>query len=443
MTRPRVLVLLFIVYLVAIRFQSGVSSQAPPPKRPPEELLRLSLAAEKPGLAEPFKGITTNGQLEPGCSPSARPASRPSRSARRPRRSSPASRQTQRAKTMFAVDDPRVAQVDEPELLRAPGRQLPRDDAGAARGAPSACCAPSLSARGLKQTRDIMRLNETLGELTDNNFDEYGEWRYHITVMGTPSATEPWGWQFDGHHAIINYFVLGDQVVMTPFFAGSEPVIAPSGKYKGTAVLQDEQNRGLALINALDRRAAQEGDPQVLEDRQRQPDRSVEGQRRPRLRRHPRARSSPTAQRQQLLDLIALYVDNMDDGHARVKMDEVRSHLDRTWFAWIGGTDAGSVFYYRIHSPVILIEFDHQQPVGLRHLMDPSVPNRAAHPRRGPHAERQRLRQGPAAAALPAASASGAVTAHMTDPVGLESATVRVGPYDDRWSGLFDAAAGI
>ena len=65
--------------------------------------------------------------------------------------------------------------------------------------------------------------------------------------MGTPSATEPWGWQLDGHHAIINYFVLGDQVVMTPFFAGSEPVIAPSGKYKGTSVLQDEQNRGLAF----------------------------------------------------------------------------------------------------------------------------------------------------------------------------------------------------
>ena len=66
MTRPRVLVLLFIVYLVAIRFQSGASSQAPPPKRPPAELLRLSLAAETPGLAEPFKGITANGQVEPG-----------------------------------------------------------------------------------------------------------------------------------------------------------------------------------------------------------------------------------------------------------------------------------------------------------------------------------------------------------------------------------------
>ena len=52
--------------------------------------------------------------------------------------------------------------------------------------------------------------------------------------MGEPSANEPWGWQLDGHHAIINYFVLGDQVVMTPLFCGSEPVIATSGKYKGT-----------------------------------------------------------------------------------------------------------------------------------------------------------------------------------------------------------------
>jgi hypothetical protein len=44
----------------------------------------------------------------------------------------------------------------------------------------------------------------------------------------------------------------------------------------------------------------------------------------------------PEAQRTQLTSLIALYVDNMDDGHARVKMEEVRAHLDNTWFAWIG-----------------------------------------------------------------------------------------------------------
>lgn len=75
--------------------------------------------------------------------------------------------------------------------------------------------------------------------------------------MGKPSATEPWGWQFDGHHMIINYLVLGDQVVMTPFFAGSEPVIAAAGRFKGTSVLQQEQDQGLAFANTLD--AAQRG----------------------------------------------------------------------------------------------------------------------------------------------------------------------------------------
>ena len=78
-----------------------------------------------------------------------------------------------------------------------------------------------------------------------------GEWLYFITIMGTPSRTEPWGWQFSGHHAIVNFFVLGDQVVMTPLFLGSEPVRAPSGKYQGVVVLQQEQKDGLEMVRAL------------------------------------------------------------------------------------------------------------------------------------------------------------------------------------------------
>jgi len=38
---------------------------------------------------------------------------------------------------------------------------------------------------------------------------------------------------------------------MTPHFAGSEPVNATSGKYKGTAILEEEQAQGLKLIQAL------------------------------------------------------------------------------------------------------------------------------------------------------------------------------------------------
>src|SRR6476660_6396785 len=89
-----------------------------------------------------------------------------------------------------------------------------------------------------------------------------------------------------------------------------------------------------------------------------------------------RATALTDPQRQQLLALIALYVGNMDDGHARVKMEDVRKYLDRTWFAWIGGMEPDSVFYYRIHSPVILIEFDHQLPANLKHLAaNPTAPN--------------------------------------------------------------------
>ena len=44
----------FLVLTLLGLFALAVFAQQPSPKRPPEELLRLSLAAEKPGLAEPY-----------------------------------------------------------------------------------------------------------------------------------------------------------------------------------------------------------------------------------------------------------------------------------------------------------------------------------------------------------------------------------------------------
>ena len=69
------------------------------------------------------------------------------------------------------------------------------------------------------------------------------------------------------------------------------------------------------------------------------------------------------SQKKQLLELVKLYVGNMSQGHAKVKMEEVEKHLDATWFAWVGDAKDDSVFYYRVHSPVILIEFDHERGV--------------------------------------------------------------------------------
>jgi len=374
MSRLTLLALLLVLFVVGQVFQSTALSQSPaaPPRRPPAELLRLSIASETPGLAVPFTGITRRGQIEPGLFPirSTGVSTKAVRDAAD--RFLAGLTEPQRIKTLYAVDDAEwrkwmnqsfyVRQGVSFLEMTAPQREL-------AFGLLRA----SLSAKGMTLTRDVMRLNETLGELTDGNFDEYGEWQYNVTMMGRPSDTEPWGWQLDGHHAVVNYFVLGDQVVVTPFFVGSEPVIARSGKYRGTSILQEEQAQGLALVNALDdaRRAkavlaaSKTGDQNLTEAWKDNVVLDYAGV---------RANELSDAQRQQLLGLIGLYVGNMDDGHARVKMSEVRAHLDQTYFAWIGKTAPGSVFYYRIHSPVILIEFDHQRPVGLRHLIDPTVP---------------------------------------------------------------------
>ena len=107
-----------------------------------------------------------------------------------------------------------------------------------------------LGARAYETARNAMRLNEHLAELTGLP-DEFGEFFYWISIFGTPSAAAPWGFQIDGHHCNINCFVLGDQVVLTPMLLGSEPVLAESGKYKGTTVLREEEAQGLAFMSAL------------------------------------------------------------------------------------------------------------------------------------------------------------------------------------------------
>jgi hypothetical protein len=280
----------------------------------------------------------------------------------------------QRARTTFKVDDIEWRKWANQDIYLRQGVSF-LDMTEAQREKAFDLIRAGLSAKGFTQTRDIMRLNYTLGELNENNFDRYGEWRYYITVMGEPSATEPWGWQFDGHHAVVNYFVLGDQVVMTPLFAGSEPVIARSGKYAGTVVLQEEQKRGLAMLGALNdaqrkqaivsvSKAGNNNIGEAFKDNQVLDYAGIP------------ATALTQAQRGRLVDLVGLFVSNMKEDQARVRMDEVRRHLDRTYFSWIGNTQAGKVFYYRIHSPVILIEFDHQVPVGLRHLSQtPTLPN--------------------------------------------------------------------
>jgi len=226
----------------------------------------------------------------------------------------------------------------------------------------------SLSAKGLQLSKDIMKTDQTLKELNNGN-EAYDEELYFFTIMGEPSSTEPWGWQLDGHHLVINYFVLGDQVVMSPVFMGGEPIITTSGKYKGNTLFQDEQNIGLAFMQSLS--AEQQAKASTSKDKTR--NNNVAEANKDNLNldyQGIQGKDMSDQQKEELLNLVDQYVNNIREGHQQVKMEEVTLHIDDTWFSWTGETTEDAVFYYRIHSPVVLIEFDHQGIVGVPNAGD-------------------------------------------------------------------------
>ena len=221
----------------------------------------------------------------------------------------------------------------------------------------------SLSLKGLKLSKDIMKTDQTLREY-NNDDPAYDEELYYFTILGEPSETEPWGWQIDGHHLVINYFLLGDLVVMSPVFMGGEPIITTTGKYKGNTLFQDEQNLGLAFMQTLNK---EQQDKATLNPNKDHNDLKASASKdNISLNYSGIAYSELTGEQQEaLIHLAEQYINNLKEGHSQVKMEEIKSHLDDTWFAWVGNITADAVFYYRIHSPVVLIEFDHQGLVGM------------------------------------------------------------------------------
>jgi hypothetical protein len=322
-------------------------------------------------LAEAFKGVTTNGTIVPGLFPirATGVTTGPVRDAAV--KFLAALTDEQRKSTTYAIDDEEWRKWNNVHRYARQGVSF-KEMSAPQRELAFGLMRAGLSAKGFQKSRDVMRLNGYVAELVKNP-DEYGEFLYHLTVMGTPSDKQPWGWQLDGHHLIINYFVLGDQVVMTPTFMGSEPVSATTGQYAGTTVLQDEQDKGLAFMQSL---SADQQKQATL-----QPAKTGNNALSQAFRDNLtldyaglRAKDLTAPQRERLVALIQEYIGNVDAGHARIKIDEVRKHLDDTWFAWIGASGKDDVFYYRIHSPVVLIEFDHQLPVALG---GPRVPGKA------------------------------------------------------------------
>ena len=317
----------------------------------------------------PFTGVTTDGRVVPGLF-SLRPSGAPTAEMMSAVSALLASLSpAQRASMRFPIESDLWRGWQNTELyVEDYGLRL--DETGdRVREAVMDVLRVSLSARGYETARDVMRLNQFLGDLVGGPA-VLGEWSYTFRVFGEPSMSEPWGWQLFGHHLTLSCFVLGRQMVLTPAFLGAEPTDADVGPFSGINLFEDEERAGLALMRSLS--AAQQRQAIVAH--------SMVGGDLPPGRRHfadnlhlggahqdnriipyegLQGLALSAAQRRALLDLIALYIAPLPAGPQAARMEEIERHLADTHFCWIGGHEEPSPFYYRIQSPVVMIEFDH------------------------------------------------------------------------------------
>jgi hypothetical protein len=328
----------------------------------PTEFQRQFRANAEAALAEEFKGITAGGTIEPGlfALQETGVSTRPIQDAAEAFLASLDAEQQRTAR--FSLDDDAWRRwCNLHTFVMRHGVLLETLSAAQVERAFGLLRA-SFSERGFESARSVMKLNETIGEITGLP-EEFGEWLYWLSIFGTPSADEPWGWQIDGHHLNVNCLLVKDQLVMTPMFMGSEPVYADVGKHAGTRVFEAEESGGLALMRALTPEQREQAllGPTVPREVFTTAFRDNFELRYEGL----RFADLSSAQQRQALELVETYVGRMRPGHAAIKRDEVKRHLADTHFAWLGGYDDESVFYYRVHSPVILIEFDHLPGIAL------------------------------------------------------------------------------
>jgi hypothetical protein len=249
------------------------------------------------------------------------------------------------------------------------------EEPAATRAAVLAVLRASLSDAGYARARDLMRINHFLGELVRAP-RVMNEFSYNFNLFGTPSRDAPWGWTFYGHHLCMACLALGGQMVLAPVFMGAEPNCIDAGPHAGVSAFTDEERLGLALMRSLapaQRSRAQlyraKRDPAMSPGRVAlgdelhlagafQDNRVIPYEGVP-------ASSIGAASRRALLELVACHLALLPHGPHAARMREIERHLDDTHFCWIGGDDDESAFYYRVQSPVLIVELDHHAGVFL------------------------------------------------------------------------------
>ncbi|WP_405475999.1 DUF3500 domain-containing protein [Paenarthrobacter ilicis] len=275
----------------------------------------------------------------------------------------------------YAVDAHEWQSWANPEFMQHDtGLRLDECD-GPVRDAALAVVEASLSPEGYALTRNLMRINGFLGDLVDLPL-LMNEYSYNFALYGTPSETEPWGWQLFGHHVALNCLVVGSQMVISPVFLGAEPDTIDDGPFQGLKVFKERIQWARELMSALTAELRDEAtvyqemqDPAMPQGRLHSGDERhlagcfqdnrvipYEGIPVP---------SMPPAALALLDRLVADSIAYLPAGPRAARLREIQEHYQDAWFSWIGGWDAGEAFYFRIQSPVVILELDHHTGVFL------------------------------------------------------------------------------
>ena len=224
----------------------------------------------------------------------------------------------------------------------------------------------TLSSQGYLKTSGIMHLDEILKGMAAQRRPDgapmFGHDLYWIGIFGDPARDGAWGWQLDGHHLALNITVVGNAVSVRPAFMGSDPARIPEGTYSGWYVQSAEDEKGKRLYESLDE--TQRAAAIIAEEAPRD---VITGPTRGDQLKTPvglPASELNAGQRRLFMELLDEYVHNYEHSIAHIQRDRIlKAGLDTIHFAW-AGTGKGKPYYYRIHGPTVIIEFDNHYPPG-------------------------------------------------------------------------------
>lgn len=328
---------------------------------------------------QPFTGITSDGVRREGLFPLA--AARPGEEAPTADMVAAAGKllgavtPEQKLKLCYAVDAPGWQSWANPEFMQHDTGLRLDELEPPVRDAALALVEASLSAEGYGLVRNLMRINGFLGDLVELPL-LMNEFSYNVALYGEPSETEPWGWQIFGHHAALNCLMAGTQLVISPVFMGAEPDMIDDGPYKGVKVFKERIALARALMAALPDGLRAEAtvyqemvDPAMPEGRIHPGDERHLGGCFQDNRVIPYEGIPVTgmpADARALLDAVVDdFIAYLPDGPRAARRREIQEHYGETFFSWIGGWKGEEAFYFRIQSPVVVLELDHHTGVFL------------------------------------------------------------------------------